>query len=223
MPQRVHASLRIQFHSVSSMSSFPNLSSLHLVPALAFSFSAVSVSTGLLARCVCHVQRERLRGQEAPSSGILNFSHPNKRLVLSEKHCGYSVSVSPKLLQGTVMKKPLNNGHMTARLVMQRGVKCRSGLKLEDLSQPLTLTDSQSHVMFSNYSFYCKNYIFLSAVNNQTCKYTSSGAAQRCALVVICRFVFCNLGKFMERLQSQFIIKNRKLWSNLLAVFPRVR
>lgn len=91
-------SLRIQFHSVSSMSSFPNLSSLHLVPALAFSFSAVSVSTGLLARCVCHVQRERLRGQEAPSSGILNFSHPNKRLVLSEKHCGYSVSVSPKLL-----------------------------------------------------------------------------------------------------------------------------
>lgn len=84
-------SLRIQFHSVSSMSSFPNLSSLHLVPALAFSFSAVSVSTGLLARCVCHVQRERLRGQEAPSSGILNFSHPNKRLVLSEKHCGYSV------------------------------------------------------------------------------------------------------------------------------------
>lgn len=101
MPQRVHAkkkSLRIQFHSVSSMSSFPNLSSLHLVPALAFSFSAVSVSTGLLARCVCHVQRERLRGQEAPSSGILNFSHPNKRLVLSEKHCGYSVSVSPKLL-----------------------------------------------------------------------------------------------------------------------------
>lgn len=42
------------------------------------SFSAVSVSTGLLARCVCHVQREGLCGQEAPSLGILNFSHPNK-------------------------------------------------------------------------------------------------------------------------------------------------
>lgn len=42
------------------------------------SFSAVSVSAGLLARCVCHVQSERLCGQEAPSLGILNFSHPNK-------------------------------------------------------------------------------------------------------------------------------------------------
>lgn len=42
------------------------------------SFSAVSVSTGFLARCVCHVQRERLCGKEAPSWGILNFSHPNK-------------------------------------------------------------------------------------------------------------------------------------------------
>lgn len=42
------------------------------------SFSAASVSTGLLARCVCHVQSERLCGKEAPSWGILNFSHPNK-------------------------------------------------------------------------------------------------------------------------------------------------
>lgn len=38
----------------------------------------VSFSAGLLAWCVCHVQRQQVCDEEAPSSGILNFSHSNK-------------------------------------------------------------------------------------------------------------------------------------------------
>lgn len=44
------------------------------------------------------------------------------------EHCGFSVSVSPRPLWGTVMKKSQNNGRMAACVVIQHGVKCRSGL-----------------------------------------------------------------------------------------------
>ncbi|KAM3607982.1 uncharacterized protein V6R79_017175 [Siganus canaliculatus] len=74
------------------------------------------------------------------------------------------------------MKKPQNNGHMTARLVGQRGVKCRSDLKPEDLKQPLTQTNSDLMELFyslrnngehftvkvrSYYSYNCKRNVFL--------------------------------------------------------------
>lgn len=71
-------SLRLKESSCSLFLLYPHFPVCHHSTSFQLSSPTVSFSAGLLAWCVCHVQRQQVCDEEAPSSGILNFSHSNK-------------------------------------------------------------------------------------------------------------------------------------------------
>lgn len=130
------------------MFSFPNLSSLYLLPALALlsqqSLSPLAFWPGV---SVMYRTRDYVANRLHPEGSLTFLTLTNPCVV--RKYDGQSVSLWHRLLKGTVTKKPLNKDHNTACLVIQCGVTCRSFLKLKDLSYSPTLT--KSHLLLQSF------------------------------------------------------------------------